>query len=869
MEINPFNQPSLEPLIRLTPGFAPTPRRIAMVTTKYWSPDVTLTVGFMDAPPADLRKRILLHMNAWSRTASVKFVATKTDPQVRIARDEGGYWSYVGTDILHVPADRQTMNLEGFSINTPESDFRRVVRHETGHTLGFPHERMHRALVARINPKKAIEFFKRTQGWSAEEVRDQVLTPLEESSLMGTPGAGTSSIMSYQIPGEIAKNGQAIIGGTDITDSDYARASFIYPKVRRGRSGPPADRSSAEGGPRKPRQTMPPEPRDLTSPPPPDRRISFWISEREKAPQRPLDLGQTYMGNFRVGDPVAASMIRGTGAIIPDSDIPEAGLLTHWALIPAKLELEAIDDSVTVKRGGEHDPGDHTAAFDLLIPPSADSRTVRVRVRPLAADAALTVLIYAREKLYREIRIRFLVGDKAQGASTPAASAIAKDVSLATLAQVNVGTMHEWTTPPGVITLVVVAPGTAMAFGNAGATIFPPGEKVFMVTDKAALTNPLEALRKATENFRAKATSYLNDIDPAEMLDRLNRFRPQYNWSSLVDYADRSHCNSWNQTATLPELHNLAFYGRKLYNSLFPTGKPVRAWLDALPPGQRIDIVWRPDSGAGWMPHVPWELLYCGDADPGAPVDATRFWGLRYRIGYTAYDPYSPSMSLGRPEESWCSSLLFFGDSSKEPATAEAKWQKQIWTSLGKQWVVPNGAGPTPKSEIVRELTNPSQTPVGVLYLFCHYGLNAANLPVLRFGLDSSDPNDVLTETEFGTAEFPSCPLVFANACSTGTASVYAVNDLEKSFFDRHCRAYIGTESKVPVQMASRFAAIFFRFLFRIVDPQPMAAGESMVQARLFMWCHYKNIGALLYSYVNQYDLYMASDAEISQLQKR
>jgi hypothetical protein len=42
-----------------------------------------------------------------------------------------------------------------------------------------------------------------------------------------------------------------------------------------------------------------------------------------------------------------------------------------------------------------------------------------------------------------------------------------------------------------------------------------------------------------------------------------------------------------------------------------------------------------------------------------------------------------------------------------------------------------------------------------------------------------------------------------------------------------------------------------------------------MVQARLFMWCHYKNIGALLYSYVNQYDLYMASDAEISQLQKR
>jgi hypothetical protein len=44
-----------------------------------------------------------------------------------------------------------------------------VIRHETGHTLGFPHEHMRKDLVAKIDPDKAIAFFSETQGWSAEE----------------------------------------------------------------------------------------------------------------------------------------------------------------------------------------------------------------------------------------------------------------------------------------------------------------------------------------------------------------------------------------------------------------------------------------------------------------------------------------------------------------------------------------------------------------------------------------------------------------------------------------------------------------------------------------------------------------------------
>lgn len=134
------------------------------------------SVGFMDNPSADLRRRILLHMNAWGTSANVEFLETKSDAHVRIAREggaDGGYWSYVGTDNLHISNDRQTMNLEGFSMNTSESEYRRGVRHETGHTLGFPHEHMRKALVDKIDTAKAIEYFIRTRGWSEQEVRAQ------------------------------------------------------------------------------------------------------------------------------------------------------------------------------------------------------------------------------------------------------------------------------------------------------------------------------------------------------------------------------------------------------------------------------------------------------------------------------------------------------------------------------------------------------------------------------------------------------------------------------------------------------------------------------------------------------------------------
>ena len=89
-KINPVNHAPLYRLAAIVPGLKVTRERIAVMTTKYWHTNgVKLTVGFLDNPPADLRAKILSHMNAWSSRLNVNFTETNTDPQVRITRTPG------------------------------------------------------------------------------------------------------------------------------------------------------------------------------------------------------------------------------------------------------------------------------------------------------------------------------------------------------------------------------------------------------------------------------------------------------------------------------------------------------------------------------------------------------------------------------------------------------------------------------------------------------------------------------------------------------------------------------------------------------------------------------------------------------------
>lgn len=246
VEINPANAPAaaIVPALAVAFSFArgcevPMPAAIASLTTKYWgAKGVKVGVGFMEAAPADLKARIVEHLNAWGLAGRANVAFRLTDSpasaEVRITRSDSGYWSYLGTDVLRIPKGQATMCLQGFTMNTSESEFRRVVRHEAGHTLGFPHEHMRREIVSRLDPARTIAYFGATQGWSPEEVRQQVLTPLEDTALFQPTAADESSIMAYQLPGTITRDGKPIPGGRDINETDAGYVARIYP----GAAGP-------------------------------------------------------------------------------------------------------------------------------------------------------------------------------------------------------------------------------------------------------------------------------------------------------------------------------------------------------------------------------------------------------------------------------------------------------------------------------------------------------------------------------------------------------------------------------------------------------------------------------------------------------
>lgn len=220
------------------------PQRIGMLASKFWGDRARdLPVAFLEGPPQTFIDRVMSHANAWGDFGRVRFRHTNDLSQavVRVTLRASGYWSYVGTDCLQIPLNQPTLSLQGFTLQTPESEYRRVVRHEFGHALGHAHEQQRRDVLALLDEAKVIAYFRTTQGWSEAQVRAQILTPIEENQFRNPSPADTASIMCYSFPGTITRNGRPIPGGLDFSawDREYFGKNYPLPDA----PPPPIDQS--------------------------------------------------------------------------------------------------------------------------------------------------------------------------------------------------------------------------------------------------------------------------------------------------------------------------------------------------------------------------------------------------------------------------------------------------------------------------------------------------------------------------------------------------------------------------------------------------------------------------------------------------
>lgn len=431
---------------------------------------------------------------------------------------------------------------------------------------------------------------------------------------------------------------------------------------------------------------------------------------------------------------------------------------------------------------------------------------------------------------------------------------------------------HEWTTPPKTISLTVNGSSeTVNIFWDSPSENHDDFEGWSVRSEE--IKELIRRLRSASENFLAKKESYINKIDPKAIQNYLaiHYGSPFSSWDNNLT-SDDEYERSWRDIESTSELRDIALNGRELYEELFPDVTKRRKILDKLPVGSRINISWccypdMPNSHRNWLSHIPWGLMFGGPyPEENTPIDPLFFLGLRYRIEYISYRETSTVkkfLGIDQPNNTQCIYLMYWGNGGRsvnlhqEANLQRDEWQKLHNPKFPEPRFAPEVDSQNCKAEILKLLKQPSPKPASLLYFFCRFSVDN-DYPVLQFGDNPDNQDDVIRVIDMARDKLANNPLVFANACNTLASQLYVLDDLEDRFFKRCCRAYIGTETKIPTVFASRFASIYFHFLFGSYDSNPMTSGEAFAETRIFLWRHFKNIGGLFYSYIGCFDLFLA-----------
>lgn len=153
--------------------------------------------------------------------------------EIRIAFEDDGSWSYLGQDVLGIPADEPTMNF-GWDLRLqPDTSL-----HEIGHSLGFPHEHQNPfAGIVWDEEKVYASLGGPPNNWPRNVTFSNIIAKLNKNDVEGTEW-DPDSIMHYPFEAglillpEEYRNGLTPKGG--LSPVDIAQVRKFYPPIEDG-----------------------------------------------------------------------------------------------------------------------------------------------------------------------------------------------------------------------------------------------------------------------------------------------------------------------------------------------------------------------------------------------------------------------------------------------------------------------------------------------------------------------------------------------------------------------------------------------------------------------------------------------------------